>query len=133
VRPDRTGVFGRRGVAAPDRTGFGDRFPLKKKLANTFFFGKGGRMGTEEGMGNIPASSVGSDDVLQVESKWPYLLRCEPSRTLVTRTPGHRSPGPWSQGIFLFYFYFFWSAFIFFKAWMIFFKAWTSAKEKTYK
>jgi hypothetical protein len=24
-----------------------------------------------------------------------------------TRAPGHRSPGPWSQGIFLFYFLFF--------------------------
>ncbi len=35
-------------------------------------------MGTEEGMGKTPAFSVGSDDVLQVESKWPYLLRCEP-------------------------------------------------------
>ncbi len=30
-------------------------------------------MGTEEDMGNFAASSVGSDDVLQVESKWPYL------------------------------------------------------------
>jgi hypothetical protein len=71
-------------------------------------------MGTEEGMGKSPASSVGSDDVLQVESKWPYLLRYEPW----SRAPGHRSPGPWSQGIFLFYFYFFWWEFIFFKAWM---------------
>ena len=60
-------------------------------------------MGTEEGMGKAPASSVGSDNVLQVESKWPYLLRCEPW----TRAPGHRSPGPWSQGIFLFLFLFF--------------------------
>jgi hypothetical protein len=33
-------------------------------------------MGTEEVMGKAPASSVGSDDVLQVESKWSYLLRC---------------------------------------------------------
>ena len=30
-------------------------------------------MGTEEVMGKSPVSSVGSDDVLQVESKWPYL------------------------------------------------------------
>jgi hypothetical protein len=30
-------------------------------------------MGTEEGMGKAPASSVGSDDVLQVHSKWSYL------------------------------------------------------------
>ena len=59
-------------------------------------------MGTEEGMGKVPVSSVGSDDVLQVESKWPYLHRCE----------------PWYQGIFVFYFYFFRVEFIFFKAWM---------------
>jgi hypothetical protein len=32
VRPPRTGVFGRRGVTAPDCTGFGDRFPLLKKI-----------------------------------------------------------------------------------------------------
>jgi len=37
---------------------------------------------------------------------------------LGTRAPGHRSPGTWSQGIFLFYFLFFWWEFIFFKAWM---------------
>jgi hypothetical protein len=52
-------------------------------------------MGTEEGMGKSPASSVGSDDVLQVESKWPYLLRCEPwyQGTRASQTwplvPGH--------------------------------------------
>ena len=60
-------------------------------------------MGTEEGMGKTPASSVGSDDVLQVESKWPYLLRCEPWYQ------GTRAPQSWAlaQGIFLFYCYFF--------------------------
>ena len=47
-------------------------------------------MGTEEGMGNFPASSMGSDDVLQVESKWPYLLRCEPWYQ------GTRAPQPWA-------------------------------------
>ena len=47
-------------------------------------------MGTEEGMGKAPASSVGSDDVLQVESKWPYLLRCEPWYQ------GTRAPQPWA-------------------------------------
>ncbi len=61
-------------------------------------------MGTEEGMGKAPASSVGIDDVLQVESKWPYLLRC-----------GSLGPGP---GTFFYFFYFFWGEFIFFKAWM---------------
>jgi hypothetical protein len=30
-------------------------------------------MGTEESMGKAPVSSVGSDDVLQVDSKWSYL------------------------------------------------------------
>ena len=40
-------------------------------------------MGTEDGMGNFPASSVGSDDVLQVEGKWPYLLRCEPGHFFI--------------------------------------------------
>jgi hypothetical protein len=55
-------------------------------------------MGTEEGMGKAPASSVGSDDVLQVESKWPYLLRCEPWYQ------GTRAPQPWAlvPGIFFF-------------------------------
>jgi hypothetical protein len=47
-------------------------------------------MGTEEGMGKEPVSSVGSDDVLQVESKWPYLLRCEPWYQ------GTRAPQPWA-------------------------------------
>jgi hypothetical protein len=41
-------------------------------------------MGTEEGMGKAPASSVGSDDVLQVESKWSYLLRCETRNSEIT-------------------------------------------------
>ena len=31
-----------------------------------------------------------------------------------TRTPGHRSPGPWSQGIFLFYFIFYFGGSSFF-------------------
>ncbi len=76
MRPDRTGVFGRKDVTVPDRTG--RPVPTEKKIGEHFFFGKGGRIGTEDGMGNFPASSVGSDDVLQVEGKWPYLLRCEP-------------------------------------------------------
>ena len=47
-------------------------------------------MGTEEGMGKSPATSVGIDDVLQVENKWPYLLRCEPWYQ------GTRAPQPWA-------------------------------------
>jgi hypothetical protein len=79
VRPPRTGVFGRRGVTSLDCTGFGDRFPLlKKKMVKTLFFSSKGRMGTEEGMGKSPVFSVGSDEVLQVERKWTYLLRFEP-------------------------------------------------------
>ena len=61
-------------------------------------------MGTEEGMGKAPASSVGSDDVLQVESKWPYLLRCEPWYH------GTRAPQPWALvpgHFFIFIFIFF--------------------------
>jgi hypothetical protein len=73
-------------------------------------------MGTEEGMGKTPASSVGSDDVLQVEStgKWPYLLRCEPWR------PGHQGTAALGPGLRAFFYFilFFWSEFIFFKAWM---------------
>ena len=71
-------------------------------------------MGTEEGMGKAPASSVGSDDVLQVESKWPYLLRCEPW------DQGTRAPQSWAlvPGHFFIFFYFFSYEFIFFKAWM---------------
>jgi hypothetical protein len=64
-------------------------------------------MGTEEGMGMAPASSMGSDDVLQVESKWPYLLRCEPWYQ------GTRAPQPLALVP-----EFFWWELIFFKAWM---------------
>ncbi len=64
-------------------------------------------MGTEEGMGKAPASSVGSDDVLQVESKWPYQLRCEPWYQVT------RSPQPWA--LVPGHFFFFWLGFILFK------------------
>jgi hypothetical protein len=60
MRPPRTGVFGRRGVTAPDHTGFGDQFPtfFKKKLVRDFFFFER-TTGTEEVKGKEPACSVG--------------------------------------------------------------------------
>jgi hypothetical protein len=66
---------------------------------DTFFL----RMGTEEGMCKATASSVGSDDVLQVERKWTYLLRCEPWYQ------DTRAPQPWDQvpGHFFIFFIFF--------------------------
>ena len=64
-------------------------------------------MGTEEGMGKVPVSSVGSDYVLQVESKCPYLLRCEPWYQVT------RAPQPWAlvPGPFFILFFLFFSSF----------------------
>jgi hypothetical protein len=71
MRQHQTGVFGRYGVTFPDRPGVGDRFHTFLQLVNGVFFQR--VTGTEDVMRKTPASSVGVDDVLQVENKWPYL------------------------------------------------------------
>ena len=72
MRQTRNGVFGRCGVTAPDHPDFGDQFPTSlDTIGKRGFFQRA--TGTEEVMGKTPSSSVGSDDVLQVENKWSYL------------------------------------------------------------
>jgi hypothetical protein len=124
-RRARTGVFGRRGVTALYFNGFGDRFPLlKKKLLTLFFAGKG-EWEPKRAWVRHPRPLWAATTCCRLKASGLIYLDANHgsqqvalSTDMRTRAPGHRSPGPWSQGIFLFYFYFFWWEFIFFKAWM---------------
>jgi hypothetical protein len=69
MRPDHNGVFLGGGVTGPDRDPPVVRFQKKFKIL--FFLSL--LKAREKGMANTQAGQAASEEVLDVDSKWPYL------------------------------------------------------------